>query len=240
MASCARTADCSAGYPSGPLAGCTNCPLMGPATGANQPDNQNHNARTCQAGSSPVQTFQVTTRGPVRVSGLRRIYKNNVLDQEDRARVYDIICQKPGIDLTRIALTLGLNPHTLRYHLDMLESNGKVVVMREQGITRYFENHGRYSVLERRLLRYLWNPTADQLLRIIKSCSDTSQSEIALHLGIAVPTLRWHIQRLTSDGIVTIHKNGRSTRYQLTDEADRILGGYWLPVHKQSENPGLS
>jgi predicted transcriptional regulator len=223
MASCTRTADCS-GSTSGILAGCMTCPLIGPATGVKQPDNRSTNARTCPTGL-PVQIFPVTTMASARVSGLRRIYKNNVLEQEDRARVYWVICQKPGIDLTTIAGTIGLNPHTLRYHLDMLESNGKVIAMREQGITRYYENHGRYSALERKLMRYMWNPTSERLLRIIKSHPDASQSGIALLLGITVPTLRWYTRRLTSDGIVTIHQSGRYIRYQLTEEADRIFSG---------------
>jgi DNA-binding transcriptional ArsR family regulator len=223
IASCTRTADCS-GSPSGILAGCMTCPLTGPANGAKQPDHPNTNARTCPTGL-PLQTFQVTTRAPARVSGLRRIYKNNVLEQEDRACVYCVICQKPGIDLTTIAGTIGLNPHTLRYHLDMMESNGKVIAMREQGITRYYENHGRYSALERKLMSYMWNPRSERLLRIIKSHPDTSQSGIALRLGITVPTLRWYARRLTSDGIVTIHQSGRYIQYQLTEEADRILSG---------------
>lgn len=158
-----------------------------------------------------------------RVSGIRRIYPKNVLDHPQRKAVYDFIMANPGIDLGRIGKALDLNRETLRYHIDLLASSNKIVVMREHGIIRYYENHGRYGPLERRVLAHLWNPTARQIISIVHSNPGITQRDIAIRLSIASPTVHWYIQRFATDGILTSEHAGRFTRYRITMEALQVL-----------------
>jgi DNA-binding transcriptional ArsR family regulator len=167
----------------------------------------------------------VSTTGPAgRVRGIRKIYAKNVLDHPERTAVYDLIVRKPGIDRAGIADELGMNSQTLRYHLDLIESFAKIIVVRDHGIVRYYENHGRYNVIERNVLVHQWNPTASGILSLIQSQPGITQSEIAVQFAVTAPTVRWYMQRFRDDGIITARHEGRYTRYALTNEASRYAG----------------
>lgn len=157
------------------------------------------------------------------ISGIRRIYPKNVLDHPQRNEIYNLILANPGIDLGNIGKALDLNRETLRYHIDYLASSNKIVVMKDHGIIRYYENHGKYGILERRVLAYLWNPTAEQILSIVQSNPGITQGDIARQLSLASPTVHWYMQRFTNDGIVKAQHSGRFTNYNITREAFQVL-----------------
>jgi len=158
-----------------------------------------------------------------RVSGIRRIYPRNVLDHPQRKEVYNLIVENPGIDLGKIGKALDLNRETLRYHIDLLVSSNKIILMKDHGIIRYYENHGRYGILERHIFAHLWNPTAEQILSIVKSNPEITQGDIATRLAMASPTVHWYMQRFTTDRIVTAQRTGRLTHYSVTGEALQVL-----------------
>jgi predicted transcriptional regulator len=209
-----------------------SCPML---VQVNSRSGQKSLPRSSPGKSSPYpcsSTFQSDTQrisieGMIgtngRVSGLRRIYPNNVLDHPQRKAVYDIVVANPGIDLGKIGKVLNLNRETLRYHMDLLASSNKIVVMKDHGIIRYYENHGRYGILERRVLAYFWNLTAEQILSIVFSNPGITQKDIASKLSISSPTVNWYMKRFTIDEIVTAQRTGRLTNYYITSKALRVL-----------------
>jgi predicted transcriptional regulator len=192
-----------------------------PQSSANQPS-----SCPCRNASQPS-TQETITQSVIginnRVSGIRRIYPKNVLDHPQRNEIYNLIVANPGIDLGRIGITLNLNRETLRYHIDLLTSSNKIVVMKDHGIIRFYENHGRYGVLERRVLAHLWNPTAEQILSIVQSNPGITQGDIAARLSLASPSVHWYMQRLSDDGIVKSQRTGRLTNYSITEKAFQVL-----------------
>ena len=178
----------------------------------------------CSGSAIPIYSGMAGTPG--RVSGIRRIYPKNVLDHPERAAVYTSIVARPGIDLAGIASELCMNRETLRYHLDQLESNTRIVVMRDHGIIRYYENHGRYTPVERKVLQHLWNPTAKQILALIDAKPGITQTELSVHLAVTAPTVRWYMCRFQADGLVTGQHEGKYTRYTVVPDVSRFV----LPV----------
>jgi predicted transcriptional regulator len=158
-----------------------------------------------------------------RVGGIRRIYPKNVLDHPDRAAVYTTIVARPGIDLGGIAADLGMNRETLRYHLGQLETATKVVVMRDRGIIRYYENHGRYIPVERKVLQHVWNPTAKQILALIAAKPGITQTELSAHLAVTAPTVRWYMHRFRADGLIAGQHEGKYTRYTVVPDVTRFV-----------------
>ena len=175
----------------------------------------------CSGSAIPVYSGMAGTPG--RVSGIRRIYAKNVLDHPERAAVYSAVVARPGVDLAGIAAELGMNRETLRYHLGQLESAVKVVVMRDHGIIRYYENHGRYTPVERTILQHLWNPTAKQILLLIAAKPGIAQAEISAHLAVTAPTVRWYMHRFRADGLVTEQHIGKYTRYTVVPDVTRYV-----------------
>ncbi|MDD1702295.1 MAG: winged helix-turn-helix transcriptional regulator [Methanoregula sp.] len=207
------------------------CTACCPVTG-----NAGQEARTGSlprtAGTSPEsfpgnaaaqQILPSTTGGYGRISGIRKIYPKNLLDHPERAAVYTLIVAKPGINLARIAAELAVNRQTLRYHLELMESFGKIVVIRDHGVSRYYENHGKYGTIEKNILLHHWNPTAKKILGLLKSHPGIMQSELAARLSITAPTIRWYMRRFQADGIIEISHEGRCTRYVFTREAIEVI-----------------
>jgi predicted transcriptional regulator len=175
----------------------------------------------CSGSAIPIYSGMAGTSG--RVSGIRRIYPKNVLDHPERAAIYAAIIARPGIDLAGIALELSMNRETLRYHLDRLESNTRIVVMRDHGIIRYYENHGRYTPAERRVLQHLWNPTGREILSSIALKPGITPTEISVRLAITAPTVRWYMRRFRADGLITEQHEGKYTRYTVVPEVSRFV-----------------
>lgn len=209
-----------------------NCPMLAqinptsrqeplPRSSASQPS-----PCPCRSASQPSTQgtiIQSITGINGRVSGIRRIYPKNVLDHPQRNEIYNLVVANPGIDLGRIGKALDLNRETLRYHIDLLTSSNKIVVMKDHGIIRFYENHGRYGILERRVLAHLWNPTSKQILSIVQSNPGITQGNIASRLSLASPSVHWYMQRFTDDGIVKAQRTGRLTNYSIAGEAFQVL-----------------
>ncbi|MDD4138457.1 MAG: winged helix-turn-helix transcriptional regulator, partial [Methanoregula sp.] len=227
--------------------GC-NCNMPMPAAAAPSPatslPRQAGGADPAPCNGSALPTLPGTAAVPGRFSGIRRIYPKNVLDHPERAAIHALIVARPGIDSTGIASEMGMNRETLRYHLGMLESAVKIVVMRDRGIVRYYENHGRYTLLERKVLQHLWNPTGKAMLAVIAARPGITQSGIAANLGITASTVRWYMHRFRADGIVSEEHAGRYTRYTTVPEVSRLVippaaTELVSPVHC-SKAPGIS
>ena len=95
--------------------------------------------------------------------------------------------------------------------------------MKDHGIIRFYENHGRFGILERRVLAHFWNPTAERILSIIQSNPGITQKDMATQLVMASPSVHWYMQRFATDGIVTAQRTGRLTHYSVTGEALQVL-----------------
>jgi DNA-binding CsgD family transcriptional regulator len=202
-----------------------NCPMMAQVNSAfrREPISRSSACHPNPCSSASQQGTQGMLGLNGKVSGIRRIYPKNVLDHTQRKAIYDVIVTKPGIDIKRIGNILNLNRETLRYHLDLLEASNKIVVMKDHGIRRYYENHGRYAILEKRIMAHQWNPTAGRIISIVQSNQGITQGDIAIRLSITSPTVHWYMQRLTTDGIITALHMSRLTHYHITEEALQVL-----------------
>jgi len=171
------------------------------------------------------------------LQGFRRISSTNALDHPERRAVYELITRNPGIDLTGIAQNSGMNVHTLRYHLDILSSCGKIIVMKDWGIFRYYENHGAYTEIERKIIPYIRSPVAGPILEIIRNNPGCTQTAVSEKIGITGPTVRWYMKRFELDGIVVATREGRCTRHGLTRDA--LSAMFHLEVLLTGHEPGL-
>jgi predicted transcriptional regulator len=163
-----------------------------------------------------LQGFSVSVRR--RLSGIKQIVNCNVLNNENRKAIYDLILTNPGIDYTEISKKTGLNKQTLRYHLGILASFHKVAIIRDGGVFYYFENDGAFPVLEKKIAIYTRSGTARDILEIIGKTPGIHQAEIARILNITAPTVIWHIRRLIGDGIVLEERQGKTIHYTLTPD----------------------
>lgn len=155
--------------------------------------------------------------------GFRRAQHNSLLAHPLRADIYHYIRMNPGTPFSVIAQQNGINRGTLHYHLYILLREGKISERKEGGRTTYFENDGRYSTDEKKILSRLRSGTGGDICRYLAAHHGATRSEIAQWVGIAPSSVSWHLSRLKESGIVISETEGRKTLFRLTSGAFALL-----------------
>ncbi|WP_342678380.1 winged helix-turn-helix transcriptional regulator [Methanofollis sp. UBA420] len=149
--------------------------------------------------------------------------RRHPLDNEKRKAIYTCIRESPGISFAEIVQATGISRGTTQYHLVRLRAARLVRAVRRDSLTGYFESKNACGTMEQTILLHLRSPTEEQILALLLETPDLSQSEIAEAVGVAGPTVAWHMKRLIADGIAASERDGRATRYRLTSVAARAL-----------------
>ena len=156
--------------------------------------------------------------------GFRRIARKNILDSVSRHAVYDCIHADPGIRITELVRNTGLSRGSVNYHLALLAITGKITTLRTHGDISYFENSGKYSPAEQKVLKYLRGETERRILSTLLAAPRATRSDLEEILSLSGPTVTWHMKRLSDDGMVTIAKDGRFSFYALSGTTRDYVG----------------
>jgi DNA-binding transcriptional ArsR family regulator len=173
---------------------------------------------------------------PLLPLGYRRIFGKNVLANSSRKHIYDHICRHPGTDLNGITAACGMNRETVRYHLRQLTAYHKITLLSADGNTRYFENHGLFSMRDQMVIHHLEKGTTGEILRYISAHRGSTRQDIAEYLGIAGPTVSRHLATLVREGLVITRKEGKFLRCELG--TDVILPGSLVRSESQEPQQG--
>lgn len=158
--------------------------------------------------------------------GFRIIARQNIFDSAVRNQIYTCIRNNPGISFMAIARDTEIKPGTLRYHLALLRMTGKITLLESYGHIRYFENSGKYPEVEQKILKYLKKPTERTIFGLILKNPGVSRKDLEEQLGISGSTVTWHMNRLAEDGLITVDKVGKSSRYVIEPEALQYVRKY--------------
>jgi len=158
--------------------------------------------------------------------GYRKITAASVLTNATRRKIYETIAACPGIYFTSIAEKTGTARSTLRYHLALLKLMGKISAFSSGSDVRYFENSGKFSGTEQKILALLHNGRDRFICEYVIQNPATTRSDLEKVLGISGAAVTWHTNRLREAGILTVKQSGRRVRYTITPEAFLALGRY--------------
>ena len=147
------------------------------------------------------------------VGGYRRVTGKNLLEHESRREIYEKIVATPGIDLKTLIQLTGVNENTLRYHIERMESGGKIQTTNIGGVSHFFENHGRYSEEEQILKARMFTSGTGKILHMILHHPGITRGELADNLGVAGPTVTRCMTHLIGEGLIRQQRDGRFTRY---------------------------
>ena len=141
-----------------------------------------------------------------------RLAKPDILDNEVRNRIFDIIRENPGISAREVHRRSEQSWGTVVYHLRQLERH-HIVVSRSLGRTRnYYENHGKYRGMEIQLA-CLQSERARVLARAIANTPGITQEQLAAASGYPQPTTSYYVRKLKQAGLVEEQREGRYAKY---------------------------
>jgi len=183
---------------------------------------------------SPILVYPAELLFTIRIYyllGIRRLTKKHLLDHKSRKAIYGLIQKSPGIQLPALMEASHLNRGTARYHLARLEIAGKITFVVVSGKIMYYENNEHFSKLEKQVIGHLKSDSRSKILFNLLESTARSRHEISDALGVAGPTVSWHMYRLIHDEITSRQKEGRFMRYALKPEAVPIVRKYLPPDH---------
>ena len=140
----------------------------------------------------------------------------DVLELENRRKLYQLVSKFPGMYLREIEKELGLAMGVLDYNLSYLEKKDILTVEREGNRKRYFVKEDiefgdkatiailRQEITRRLVLHLMLNPNA-------------SFQDVLAQFNISKSTLSFHMKKLTEADIVGSQKEGRSSFYYVID-----------------------
>jgi predicted transcriptional regulator len=143
--------------------------------------------------------------------------EEDVLEMETRKEIFEHVQANPGVHFSQLKRDLDMETGLLQHHLDTLEEYDVLTSEDHQGKRRVFVAR-ELDEEERAILSSLRYETTRHILLFLLEESKARNGGIAEQLGVSPATVSWHVSRLVEDGIVSEVRDGRTTRYTVTDE----------------------
>jgi predicted transcriptional regulator len=147
----------------------------------------------------------------------RRLTRDDVLENETRQRILDLVEDRPGVTAAEVSEALDVHYRTARHHLEVLEEFGHVEAVELGARIRYFENHERYGDLAKRVVAALGSETKRTVLMEIARRGGARSGELAEAAEVAPSTASHHLDDLEGKGLVEGRRRGRAVLYSLQD-----------------------
>ena len=143
-----------------------------------------------------------------------KLRPESILSNRLRKRIYVYVQNNPGDHFRSILVNLNLTNGTLAHHLYTLEKENLIRSQRD-GLYRRFYPAGFRIEEDRVNLSQIQQSIIDE----VKTCPGLSQKELSQRLGLSSSTVNYNIKSLKDRGLVSMRKDGKSTRvHPVTDE----------------------
>lgn len=157
------------------------------------------------------------------VAGYARVSGQEVLEHPGRQEVYERVKAFPGVSFVQLAQQVSFGASTLTYHLRVLEKNQYIASVRDGRYIRFFDRTaGTYSGDRKNAVSALRNTTSAAMARHIRDHPGVAQCELAQQFEVTASTVTWHINRLTSAGLVQRQRDAHYTRYYVAEGWSRL------------------
>ncbi|MDX1611236.1 MAG: winged helix-turn-helix transcriptional regulator [Candidatus Thermoplasmatota archaeon] len=158
--------------------------------------------------------------------GAKFVTKDNVLENETRADLYDFLGEKPGTHLRGIADELDLSTTNVLWHLRKLEDADLVRSKKLEGYKVFYRVEGGQEGKRRAMASsVLRNENAQSVLEYISAHPGAHQREIARALDVNHGTVRWHLRKMLNTDLLLQVRREHAIQYYLTDLGVQMLGG---------------
>lgn len=152
----------------------------------------------------------------------RRLSEDEVLTNDLRRRMLDLVADAPGVNATVLADRLDVALTTVLYHGRILADHGHVVVERRSSEHMYFEA-GSVDPVERELVCVLKQETKAELIELLARRPGLNLSEAARRLDRHRSTVMRHADDLVARGLVEDRLGDGGRRLSLVERVRCLL-----------------
>jgi predicted transcriptional regulator len=148
-----------------------------------------------------------------------------VLDNRNRLSIFNYVMSNPGCTQSEISSKQNMKNGTVKYHVQMLEAEGKVILKRMGKYTRIFNSSKANSELEKVVLSYSKNDTSKGLLQAIMEEPGVTNQKLSEKFRLDKSSIHWHMERFLNDNLVRFEQDGRYKKYFLEADVGKFLSG---------------
>lgn len=141
-----------------------------------------------------------------------RLSPDELLENETRAELYDLLQDDPGLSMQEVADRTGHGWGTIVYHLERLEDNG-YLLSQESGRARRFFPSGAVDADEAQPLALLREETPRRIVEALAEEPGMNGRDLADELDLAPSTVSKHVGRLQEAGLVEDEPDGGEKAY---------------------------
>ena len=147
-----------------------------------------------------------------------------------RQKIYTLIANNPGLHLSKIADLLNIRISLAEYHLQYMEKDKLISIIREKGYKRYYIEDSGVGSKDKKLLSLFRQETPLKIVLFLLKHPQSKHKEIADNLGLSTSTLSYHLNKLVRHGIVSEPVVGEVKGYNIINkkEISAILRRYQL------------
>ncbi len=149
----------------------------------------------------------------------------NVLENRNRLNIFNYVQLNPGCTQSEISNKQNMKNGTVKYHVQMLEAEGKVILKRMGKYTRIFNSSKANSELEKVVLSYSKNDTSKNLLQAILEEPGVTNQRLSEKFQLDKSSIHWHMERFINDNLVRFEQDGRYKKYFLEQDVGKYLSG---------------
>ena len=130
-----------------------------------------------------------------------------------RDTIYNFIAENSGCQESQIVSALGFSRGSVTHHLHKLEQTNRIISTQYHGTPRYYPK-STASLSQAKLAAVLSRTRPAEIYRLIAENPNITQRELAKLSGLSEQTIRWHVKRLETDGIIQCTVDGKVKRYR--------------------------
>jgi len=154
--------------------------------------------------------------------------RDEALFLDTRQRIFNLIEQNPGLHFREIQRRTNLAVGSLQYHLDYLVKKNLIKIEKRGKFTRYYTSGGPQLGESQATMSLLRQESLRKIVIFLLTNRRVNNTKIADALGLSPSTVSWHLEKLTTAGIIEKKRKGRKIFYKLVnpDEAANLLRIY--------------
>jgi hypothetical protein len=148
--------------------------------------------------------------------GAHRLSMDDVLDNETRTRILDLIINQPGIHFKELLRNVNTTSSNLAWHIDVLETYKIIHKQRVGHFLIYYPylDKNPFATLDPKIAK---SKTTLDIFQLVADNPGMYQNEIARRMGLDHKTAKYHLDKLTVAELITGRKIGRRTRFFSVD-----------------------
>ncbi len=141
-----------------------------------------------------------------------RLNMEEVLENENRSQIINIILEEPGVHFNELLRKMGISAGNLAWHLDILESY-KVIQKRRIGQYLLFYSYLEKNPFQNLDPKLMKSKTTLDILQLISDNPGMYQNQIAKRLDLNHKTVKYHLEKLLEADLIFSEKGLRRLRF---------------------------